>query len=420
MQKLTEQFKQKLFESESVKELLDNDLSEENGTFEVIASTEDVDRMGEVVRSDGWMLENFNKNPVILFGHDHGSLPIGKATSAEVRDRELIVKGVFASHENAQKVRKLYEEGIMKAVSVGFIPHEMDGNIITSAELLEVSFVPIPANSEALALAFDNEHSVNELAQKGFFDFDSVAKTSSPTEQKSEEGDEKGDEENRSTEGHNLPPTPPVEEKSDENPENEGDDEVGERSDEEKLVEKDNSDEEEEEEEETKETKSPACRQQDETQQECVDRKVPELMEEEGMEQDQAIAAAQSMCERDCVEDENGKAYVFEWKKVGELPKDENGNIDASAFPVYESEEKAGRVLSKANRSKVETAVEALKELLEADTDEGTEENSDAPEKGETEEFIERRRVRKELDRLLQQKLAEDRKEAPQHYKNNS
>lgn len=350
LHKLTEQFKQKLYESESVKELLDNDLSEDNGTFEVIASTEDVDRMGEVVRSDGWMLENFNKNPVILFGHDHGSLPIGKATSAEVKDRELIVKGVFASHERAQTVRKLYDEGIMKAVSVGFIPHEMDGNIITSAELLELSFVPIPANSEALTLAVDNEHSVNELAQKGIFDFDSVAKTTPPADNSEKEGDE----ESRSTEGHNLPPTPPEEEKSDENPENEGDEEVGEGADEEKSTETDSEEEEE-------------------------DKDVDEEKEEEEETEEET-------------DDEEDKSY----------------------------EEKAGRVLSKANRNKVETAVEALKELLEADTDEGTEENSDAPEKGETEEFIERRRVRKELDRLLQQKLEQDRKEAPQHYKNNS
>lgn len=47
------------------------------------------------------------------------------------------------------------------------------------------------------------------------------------------------------------------------------------------------------------EEKSPACRQSDETVEECVARKIPELMDE-GMEHDQAVAAAHSICEEPC------------------------------------------------------------------------------------------------------------------------
>ena len=49
------------------------------------------------------------------------------------------------------------------------------------------------------------------------------------------------------------------------------------------------------------EEKSPACRMSEETTEACVARKVPELIEE-GMEQDQAVAAASSMCETACSE----------------------------------------------------------------------------------------------------------------------
>jgi len=47
--------------------------------------------------------------------------------------------------------------------------------------------------------------------------------------------------------------------------------------------------------------KSPACRQADETQEECVARKIPEIMKEDpSMENDQATAVAISLCKRPC------------------------------------------------------------------------------------------------------------------------
>lgn len=46
-------------------------------------------------------------------------------------------------------------------------------------------------------------------------------------------------------------------------------------------------------------TKSPACRKKDETKEECVARKIPELIGE-GMKQDQAVAVANSVCSISC------------------------------------------------------------------------------------------------------------------------
>ena len=49
----------------------------------------------------------------------------------------------------------LYDEGMVKTVSVGFIPkqrQEDNRRIITSAELLELSFVAVPCNPNALSL----------------------------------------------------------------------------------------------------------------------------------------------------------------------------------------------------------------------------------------------------------------------------
>ena len=127
----------------------------DSGKFEVIASSESVDRQGEIVVQEGIDIKNYMQNPVILFGHDYWSLPISKATEIVRQAGKTVVRGVFASAEAnplAQQVRKLYEEGILKAVSIGFIPMEYNGNQITKSELLELSFVPVPANPEALSV----------------------------------------------------------------------------------------------------------------------------------------------------------------------------------------------------------------------------------------------------------------------------
>lgn len=121
-----------------------------DGEFEVVATTEGVDRDGEVIKVSGWDFTNFQKSPVLLWGHDYGSLPIGAVTDIRVEGTSVIAKGVFARSEFAQEVRSLYDDGFVKTVSVGFIPHERTGATITKAELLELSFVSVPSNPDAL------------------------------------------------------------------------------------------------------------------------------------------------------------------------------------------------------------------------------------------------------------------------------
>jgi len=51
--------------------------------------------------------------------------------------------------------KQLYQEGMLKAVSVGFIVlkrNETDYRIIEKAELLEVSFVAVPCNPNAISM----------------------------------------------------------------------------------------------------------------------------------------------------------------------------------------------------------------------------------------------------------------------------
>jgi hypothetical protein len=148
---------------------------EDNGTFDVIISTEDTDRAGEIVKQSGWELANYKNNPIVLWGHDYYSLPIGVCTETYLTEKNgvpaLGARGVFLSaniNPLAQQVRRLYEFGLKTghnigcSTSVGFIPKEFDENArntITKAELLEFSFVDVPANqgvgpAEGRALTF--------------------------------------------------------------------------------------------------------------------------------------------------------------------------------------------------------------------------------------------------------------------------
>lgn len=159
----------KHFETDEVRSFLESVKAApatETGTFKVVITTEHLDRYQEVIKLDGWELEHYRNNPVVLWGHDHNQ-PIGMATSIEIINGQMIAEGKFAPTEKAQEIRKLYDFGIIKATSVGFIEKEREGNLITRAELLEFSFVSVPANPHALTLAIERGLEINELVTKG-------------------------------------------------------------------------------------------------------------------------------------------------------------------------------------------------------------------------------------------------------------
>jgi len=158
------------------------------GSFEFVASSGKMDRMGDTINPKGWYLTNYKKNPVILWSHSTGGLvnaipPVGRADKVWIEDgKELKIKGHFADTPFAQELKALVEGGFLNAVSVGFLPLVPDekGNIeieeknyrratdseikkgiysdeygekFTKQELLEVSWVSVPALPQALVSA---------------------------------------------------------------------------------------------------------------------------------------------------------------------------------------------------------------------------------------------------------------------------
>jgi len=161
---------QKLFTLAEVKEV-----NEEERTLIGTASTEVMDRDKEIIKTDGWELDNFRKNPVILLSHEYRQPPIGKALWVKKDKNGLTFKAQFAKTQVAEEVFQLYKDGFMRAFSVGFIPKEWEeGNseddkgprrVYTKQELLEISAVSVPSNPEALVAAV-NEGKIKTKAVK--------------------------------------------------------------------------------------------------------------------------------------------------------------------------------------------------------------------------------------------------------------
>lgn len=132
--------------------------------IEFIISTGDVDREQDTIDVGGWDFKDYLKNPVVLFGHDHYSLPVGNARSVYVDGDYVKSICEFVPQDLdggfGFMVYQFYAQKYMHAVSVGFQPQEYTfaedrkfGINFKKQALLEYSCVPVPANPNAIAVA---------------------------------------------------------------------------------------------------------------------------------------------------------------------------------------------------------------------------------------------------------------------------
>lgn len=127
-----------------------------------VLSTVAEDRVGDTIDPKGWKLDNYKRNPVVLWGHDQYFPPIGKMSDVRVDAAGALVGTVeFATaeqHPFADTIYRLVKGGFINAGSVGFVPirweFKDDGGIdFREQELLEYSVVTVPANPQALVTA---------------------------------------------------------------------------------------------------------------------------------------------------------------------------------------------------------------------------------------------------------------------------
>jgi HK97 family phage prohead protease len=124
------------------------------------ATSDAVDRTGEVVTLDGWDFKNWEANPVILDSHDYwGGIEaiVGRGVGPlRLVDGAWEVDIAFSDSPKGRLAEQLVEEGSLRAVSVGFNSQERtygkpdEPMKHTRKELLEISVCPIPANQDAL------------------------------------------------------------------------------------------------------------------------------------------------------------------------------------------------------------------------------------------------------------------------------
>lgn len=134
----------------------------QNDKVVFVASTEDKDRHGDSIKYDSWDLKNYKKSPRLLVDHWHSVEGIVGKAKAWLENKKLMIEPIFHNiTELARTTKQLVDEGMLDTVSVGFIPKDDGTN-----ELLEVSFVAIPANPNARmikTLSLDEETKVKEF-----------------------------------------------------------------------------------------------------------------------------------------------------------------------------------------------------------------------------------------------------------------
>jgi hypothetical protein len=148
-----------------------------------VISDESPDSDGDIIEVQGWDFGRFFKNAVCMGFHEYDEFPFGKWTRIEKDMRsnprrvigtlkfptiqELCPTGEVSEHaKNVDMAYAMCKAGYLNAVSVGCYykaaspredypegtPEYMRGRRVTSAELIEVSLVPIPANGNALSM----------------------------------------------------------------------------------------------------------------------------------------------------------------------------------------------------------------------------------------------------------------------------
>ncbi len=132
----------------------------EERVLQFTISTGVVDRDEDTISPAGWKLDDYKKNPVVLWAHIYDGVPVARALVTWIEDDKLKSRAEFTSpdlYPFGFMIYRMYKEGFLNATSVGFMPEKWQfsddrkwGVDFLEQALLEYSCVPVPANPEAL------------------------------------------------------------------------------------------------------------------------------------------------------------------------------------------------------------------------------------------------------------------------------
>ena len=130
-----------------------------------ILSDESVGRDQHTVATNGWVLDNYLKNPVVLLSHDDSQPPVGRTVDIGAVGKQLRATVEFPDADTyplGDTIYRLLKGGYMNAASVSWLPLEWKaandrkrpgGLDFTRQELLEWSIVSVPALPSAIVTA---------------------------------------------------------------------------------------------------------------------------------------------------------------------------------------------------------------------------------------------------------------------------
>lgn len=173
-----------------IRKSLDANIASTAKGFTATITAETLDRDGEVLIPSGMNSKEFDRNPVLFWNHDYAK-PVGRAVGLKRRDRDIVGEFVFAKKPDGyvgeffpEVAAALVGQGIVNAVSVGYVPEEggvrkatdidrkrygtATTTIFSRWKLLEVSLAPLQANPDALITAV-RKGLVSPIAAKQFF-----------------------------------------------------------------------------------------------------------------------------------------------------------------------------------------------------------------------------------------------------------
>jgi len=189
-----EDFKQRIrdrddIENTALRKSFDSEVKavdkEDKRIIEFTISTARRDRDGDVIDPKGWNLSDYEKNPVVLWGHNPSIPPIGRATDVWMDNDKLKANAEFADVDVdpsgfSDTIYRMLKAGYLNATSVGFLPRELefikeeddDGDMyitglkFTKQDLLEFSVVGVPSNADALL----SDKNINVKPYKDFLE----------------------------------------------------------------------------------------------------------------------------------------------------------------------------------------------------------------------------------------------------------
>lgn len=135
-------------------------------TKRVRITNESLNSYGTRVLTAGMIVEQYNRNPVLLYMHQRGQV-IGYVKDLQVENDAVTGELVFdEASELSVRCKKQWEFGSLKMVSVGidiletsddpqYLVQGQTAPTITKSKLLEVSLVDIGANDDAIVLQKD-------------------------------------------------------------------------------------------------------------------------------------------------------------------------------------------------------------------------------------------------------------------------